>query len=331
MTVANDTFARPARRHRRGWGVAVVCGAGHQLRRRRPGRPPRRFPALGAITGDWGGGYDVGLAALAAAARSADGRGPRTLLERAVPGALRRSRRRRSWPRRSTSAGSPTARLIELAPVVLAEARADPVAPGSSTAWRAEIVALARVALRRASSCSSARSRCCSAAACSSSRTRRPGGARSGRSSRRGRPAGRAAPGGRRRRSSAPALLALDELGSRRRGAGARCARELARSDGSDARGRLMAEVRFERATAHLPGRRRARARRARPGDRRRRADGARRPVGLRQDDGAADARRARGGRRRARSTSTAATSPTTRRRTATWRWCSRTTRSTRT
>src|SRR5205807_108374 len=44
-----------------------------------------RFPALGTITGDWGGGYDVGLAGVWAAARSEDGRGPRTSLEQAVP------------------------------------------------------------------------------------------------------------------------------------------------------------------------------------------------------------------------------------------------------
>ena len=60
-----------------------------------------------------------------------------------------------------------------------------------------------------------------------------------------------------------------------------------------------MAELRFERATRDLPGRRRAAAvDDARPRDRRRRADGARRPVGLGQDDGAAHARRARGGLR---------------------------------
>ena len=44
-----------------------------------------RFPALGAITGDWGGGYDVGLARSSAAARSEDGQGARRSLERAVP------------------------------------------------------------------------------------------------------------------------------------------------------------------------------------------------------------------------------------------------------
>ena len=44
-----------------------------------------RFPSLGAISGDWGGAADVGLAAVSAACRSADGRSARTDLERLVP------------------------------------------------------------------------------------------------------------------------------------------------------------------------------------------------------------------------------------------------------
>ena len=44
-----------------------------------------RFPALGQISGDaMDGGAAVGLAAVAAAARSEDGRGPMTELERLV-------------------------------------------------------------------------------------------------------------------------------------------------------------------------------------------------------------------------------------------------------
>jgi N-acetylglucosamine kinase-like BadF-type ATPase len=39
-----------------------------------------RFLALGEVTGDWGGGYAVGLAALGAAVRAGDGRGPGTAL-----------------------------------------------------------------------------------------------------------------------------------------------------------------------------------------------------------------------------------------------------------
>ena len=99
----------------RGWGVAVVCGAGINCVGVGPDGRHVRFPALGAISGDWGGGYDVGMAALSAAVRSEDGRGPRTQLERAVPEhfGLRDARRaRRGDPPRpaSRSAGSSSCR-----------------------------------------------------------------------------------------------------------------------------------------------------------------------------------------------------------------------------
>jgi N-acetylglucosamine kinase-like BadF-type ATPase len=68
-----------------GWGVGLVCGAGINCVAVAPDGREVRFPALGEITGDWGGGRDVGMSALGAAARSADGRGPRTSLERKVP------------------------------------------------------------------------------------------------------------------------------------------------------------------------------------------------------------------------------------------------------
>ena len=52
----------------------------------RPDGRHARFPALGWMTGDWGGGHDLGTeAVLGRRARSEDGRGPRTTLERAVP------------------------------------------------------------------------------------------------------------------------------------------------------------------------------------------------------------------------------------------------------
>ena len=96
LSVGNDTFAVLRAGTERGWGVAVVCGAGINCVGVGPDGRHVRFPALGAISGDWGGGYDVGLAALSAAVRSEDGRGPRTALERAVPAALRRCARRRA-------------------------------------------------------------------------------------------------------------------------------------------------------------------------------------------------------------------------------------------
>jgi N-acetylglucosamine kinase-like BadF-type ATPase len=83
--VRNDAFALLRSGTDRPWGVAVVCGAGINCVGVAPDGSVARFPALGAISGDWGGGYDVGLSALGAAVRSTDGRGPQTVLGQAVP------------------------------------------------------------------------------------------------------------------------------------------------------------------------------------------------------------------------------------------------------
>ena len=147
-TVGNDTFAVLRAGTARGWGVAVVCGAGINCVGVAPDGRHLRFPALGAITGDWGGGYDVGLAALSAAARSEDGRGPATSLERAVPAHFQL---RTPLEVAEAIHGGRIAnrRLIELAPVVFAEAGDDDVATAIVERLAAEIVALARVAITR--------------------------------------------------------------------------------------------------------------------------------------------------------------------------------------
>ena len=147
-TVGNDTFAVLRAGTARGWGVAVVCGAGINCVGVAPDGRHLRFPALGAITGDWGGGYDVGLAALSAAARSEDGRGPATSLEHAVPAHFQL---RTPLEVAEAIHGGRIAnrRLIELAPVVFAEAGDDEVAAAIVERLAAEIVALARVAITR--------------------------------------------------------------------------------------------------------------------------------------------------------------------------------------
>jgi N-acetylglucosamine kinase-like BadF-type ATPase len=148
LSVGNDTFAILRAGTERGWGVAVVCGAGINCVGVGPDGRHARFPALGAITGDWGGGYDVGMAALSAAARSEDGRGPRTSLEHAVPAhfglrtpvELAEAVHERRVDQR---------RVVELAPVVFAEAARDPVAAALVARLVDEIATFVEVAVRR--------------------------------------------------------------------------------------------------------------------------------------------------------------------------------------
>jgi N-acetylglucosamine kinase-like BadF-type ATPase len=132
----------------RGWGIAVVCGAGINGLGVAPDGREARFPALGAITGDWGGGEDVGLAALAAAARSADGRGPRTVLEQAVPahfGMIDPLEVSRALHQRQI----PNSRLDELPPVVFAVCDQDPAAAAIVSRLADEVIAYVRAAVCR--------------------------------------------------------------------------------------------------------------------------------------------------------------------------------------
>lgn len=147
-SVDNDTLAVLRAGTERGWGVAVVCGTGMNCVGVGPDGRRVRFLSLGEITGDWGGGHDVGRAALSAAARSADRRGPRTALESAVPRhfglatpadlaeAIHRGR-------------IPERRLAELPPLVFAQTEVDPVAAAIVDRLADEIVAFARAAVER--------------------------------------------------------------------------------------------------------------------------------------------------------------------------------------
>lgn len=146
--VRNDTLAVLRAGTDAGWGVAVVCGAGMNcLGVARDGREAR-FPALGSITGDWGGGVDLGVDALFAAARSEDGRGSRTILESRVPahfGLVAPSEVAQAIHRGQLA----ERRLMELAPLVLELAADDAVAAGIVARLVSEIVAYVRVAAER--------------------------------------------------------------------------------------------------------------------------------------------------------------------------------------
>ncbi len=148
IRVGNDTFAVLRAGTERGWGIAVTCGAGMNCVGVSPDGRHVRFPALGDITGDWGGGYDVGLAAVGAAARAEDGRGPATVLEQLVPAhfsvatplELARAMHEGRLNRR---------RVVELAPIVMRAASDDEVARLIVDRLVSEVCAFAAAAAAR--------------------------------------------------------------------------------------------------------------------------------------------------------------------------------------
>jgi N-acetylglucosamine kinase-like BadF-type ATPase len=148
IDVGNDTLAVLRAGTDSGWGVAIVCGAGINCVGVAPDGRQARFPALGWITGDWGGGFDVGLAAVSAAARSEDGRGPKTTLEQAVPkhfGLDTPTQLAEAFHHREIQ----ERRIIELAPAVVAEAAHDETAAAIVARLAEEVVTMIGVALER--------------------------------------------------------------------------------------------------------------------------------------------------------------------------------------
>ncbi|MFJ2578985.1 N-acetylglucosamine kinase [Kitasatospora aureofaciens] len=83
-TVVNDTFGLLRAGTDGPRGVAVVCGAGINCVGLLPDGRTARFPALGELTGDWGGGSGLAGNSMWHAVRSEDGRGGPTALARAI-------------------------------------------------------------------------------------------------------------------------------------------------------------------------------------------------------------------------------------------------------
>lgn len=139
LTVCNDTFAL-LRTGGRGDGIAVVAGAGTNCCGRY-GERSARFHSLGRLTGDWGGGSDLGEEAVGMACRAEDGRGTPTALTRSLPAHFGLTR-----PLELAEAVHrgeiPQTRLVELAPIVLAAAdEGDAVAAALVDRLVAEVVA----------------------------------------------------------------------------------------------------------------------------------------------------------------------------------------------
>jgi N-acetylglucosamine kinase-like BadF-type ATPase len=84
LTVDNDTFALLRTGSEASDAVAVVCGAGINCVGVSTTGATIRFPSLGHVSGDWGGGGGLGAEALWLAVRAEDGRGAPTRLRGAV-------------------------------------------------------------------------------------------------------------------------------------------------------------------------------------------------------------------------------------------------------
>jgi N-acetylglucosamine kinase-like BadF-type ATPase len=127
----------------------VVCGAGINCVGQSARGARFQFPAVGTISGDWGGGSALGMEALFLAVRAEDGRGEETLLREAVQKHFR-----------TVSVAEvtealhfgrlPMARIHELAPVLLwAAAAGDRLASAVVERLAREVFLMVRVATDR--------------------------------------------------------------------------------------------------------------------------------------------------------------------------------------
>ncbi|MGW0564298.1 N-acetylglucosamine kinase [Streptomyces sp. NPDC003016] len=147
--VRNDTFAVLRAGADEPRGVAVVCGAGINCVGMLPDGRTARFPAIGRLSGDWGGGGGLAEEALWCAARAEDGRGEPTELAHALPAHFGLESMYALIEALHLGRIAP-ARRHELAPVLFAvSAEGDRVARSIVHRQAEEVVAMATVALGR--------------------------------------------------------------------------------------------------------------------------------------------------------------------------------------
>ena len=147
--VLNDTRAALRAGTDHPWGVVLICGAGVNAAAVGPTGRTARLAALGPISGDRGGGRDLGMGALGAAVRARDGRGPRTAFEGLVPAHFG-LKRPEAVTRAIYEGRIPEQRLLELAPLVFNAARSgDAVARGLLDRLADELATMAIAMTRR--------------------------------------------------------------------------------------------------------------------------------------------------------------------------------------
>lgn len=152
VDVRNDTFAvlrAGLLEDAEPRGVAVVCGAGVNCAGMLPDGRTARFPAIGRLSGDWGGGGGLAEEAIWFAARAEDGRGEPTALMHALPAHFGLDSMY-ALIEALHLGHIPAARRHELTPVLFATAADDDQVARSLVERMAdEVVSMATVALRR--------------------------------------------------------------------------------------------------------------------------------------------------------------------------------------
>ena len=147
--VRNDTFAVLRAGTERTWGVGIVCGSGTNCSALSPVGREYRLPAVGEISGDWGGGMDIGPAALWHALRATDGRGERTSLTKLVAQHFGMKRARQVMEAMYFGRLRYD-RLVELPPLVFAAAAdGDKVARSIVDRQADEVATMATAAIRK--------------------------------------------------------------------------------------------------------------------------------------------------------------------------------------
>lgn len=146
--IDNDLFALLRTGTAEPNAVAVICGTGINAVGVRADGAKVRFPALGHISGDWGGGSGLGSEVLWHVARANDGRGPQTALTEVVLSRLKVASvdaliEQLHFGERDYE------ELNTLAPEVFALGNHDEIAAGLVERQAAEIVAMAVSCLRR--------------------------------------------------------------------------------------------------------------------------------------------------------------------------------------
>lgn len=149
LVVENDLYALLRAGTEEPDAMAIVCGSGINAIGVRADGATVRFPSLGQLSGDWGGGSGLGPEALWHAARDVDGRGPHTALTAAIcaelaVGSVPELIEQLHFGQRSRSD------LITLAPVVFAAAEAGDAVAGALVDRQAdEVAAFARTIATR--------------------------------------------------------------------------------------------------------------------------------------------------------------------------------------